>query len=96
LQNDCKENGLEQRQIQSGGRYAKLLVLINSCAQVRSQYFSEKAICAPLTIGQSDQNHHSKRSLRAGGVQAVEHLPSKCKALSSSLKKKAIDKVLCQ
>jgi hypothetical protein len=33
IQSDCEENGLEQRQIQNGGRDAKLLLfLVNSCA----------------------------------------------------------------
>jgi hypothetical protein len=32
-QGDCKENGLEQRKIQNGGRDTKLLVLVNSWTQ---------------------------------------------------------------
>jgi hypothetical protein len=45
LQSDCKENGLEQRQIQNGGRDAKLLLcLVNSYAQIRNQCFSAKAV----------------------------------------------------
>jgi hypothetical protein len=45
IQGDCKENGLEQRQIQNGGRDAKLLLfLVNLCTQVRSQCFSAKTV----------------------------------------------------
>jgi hypothetical protein len=42
-QNDCKENGLEQRTIKNGGRDTTLLLLVNSCAQVRSQCFFSKS-----------------------------------------------------
>jgi hypothetical protein len=51
LQSDYKENGLEQRKIQNGGRDAKLfLFLVNSWAQGRSQCFSAKAVWTPLTL----------------------------------------------
>jgi hypothetical protein len=50
LQSDCKENGLEKRQIQNGGRGAKLLLfLVNLWAQVKSQCFSAKPIGVLLT-----------------------------------------------
>jgi hypothetical protein len=49
-QGDCKEKGLEQRQIQNGDRDANLfLFLVNLWAQGRSQCFSEKATLVPLT-----------------------------------------------
>jgi hypothetical protein len=36
IQGDCKENGLEQIQIQNGGKDVKLLLfLVNSCAQAK-------------------------------------------------------------
>jgi hypothetical protein len=42
---------MQRRQIQNRGRDAKLLLfLVNSYAQVRSQCFSAKAVCAPLKI----------------------------------------------
>jgi hypothetical protein len=45
LQSDCKENGLEQRQIQNGGKDVKLfLFLVNLSVQVRSQCFSTKPV----------------------------------------------------
>jgi hypothetical protein len=48
IQGDVKvtaKNGLEQRQIQNGGRDAKLLLfLVNSYAQERNQSFSAKTI----------------------------------------------------
>jgi hypothetical protein len=51
LQSDWKENGLQQRQTQNGGRDAKLLLfLVNLWDQVRSQCFSARATWVPLTI----------------------------------------------
>jgi hypothetical protein len=43
LQSDCKESGLEQRQIQNGSREAKLLLfLVNLCAQEGVSAFQQK------------------------------------------------------
>jgi hypothetical protein len=45
IQGDCKENGLEQKQIQNGVRDTKLLLsLVNLWVQVRSKGFSAKAV----------------------------------------------------
>jgi hypothetical protein len=52
LQSDCRENGLEQRQIQKWRQGCQdfLLLFINSWAQVRGQCFSAKAVKGPVTI----------------------------------------------
>jgi hypothetical protein len=60
LQSDCKENGLEQRQIQNGGRVAKLLFLVNLWAQIRSQGFSSKAL---LTVSGQERGKRSRAVL---------------------------------
>jgi hypothetical protein len=59
LQSNCKEHGLEQKQIQNGDRDAKLLFLVTLWIQVRSQCFSAKAVWVPLTPwleGKSDND----------------------------------------
>jgi hypothetical protein len=45
IASDCRENGSEQRQVQNGGRDAKLLLfLVNLWAQVRNLCFLAKTV----------------------------------------------------